>query len=72
MSKDVQPEPRCRICGRVLRTRTAYDALLAWPEPLLPGDVPADEELCSHCLDDVRAVGGWGPLRMFDLGGGAQ
>lgn len=41
---------QCRICGRDLKTGVA-----GWPQPLLPGDLPTAEELCSGCRDKVQA-----------------
>ena len=39
-----QTEPKCRICGRGLQTGLRY-----FPDPLLPGDLPAKDELCMDC-----------------------
>lgn len=36
--------PQCRICGRYLRS-----GLMGWPQPLLPGDIPARHEVCDDC-----------------------
>lgn len=37
-------EPKCRICGTGLRTGVPY-----FPDPLLPGDIPKADELCTKC-----------------------
>ena len=42
---------QCRICGRYLQS-----GLPGWPQPLLPGDIPARREVCDVCTE------GYGPF----------
>ena len=41
---------QCRMCGRYLKT-----GLLGWPQPLLPGDIPARSEVCDECENKYGA-----------------
>jgi hypothetical protein len=42
---------QCRICSRVLKTQHWPRPLIGWPEPLLPGDIPARSEVCDRCAE---------------------
>lgn len=45
----------CRICGVDLDEQDNELArLVAWPPCLLPGDLPADDELCRQCQVKVN------------------
>lgn len=42
---------QCRICSTVLSTQHFHPPLIGWPQPLLPGDIPARSEVCDRCAD---------------------
>jgi hypothetical protein len=45
---------QCRICGVNLHEQdNPLARLVSWPTCLLPGDLPADDELCRQCLAKV-------------------
>jgi hypothetical protein len=47
----------CRICGVNLAEQDHPLArLVAWPPALLPGDLPAEDELCRQCRTKVKAA----------------
>lgn len=44
-------EEQCRMCGWYLKSHLPLPFVHAgWPQPLLPGDIPARREVCDRCV----------------------